>query len=354
MSKKICLTGVKSTGMPHIGNYIGAIKPAIEMSCSEEYDSYYFIADYHSLIGVHDAKLMRTYNYDVAATWLAMGLNPNKVTLYKQSDIPEILELNWIVNCFTSKGLMNRAHAYKAMVQENEKEDRDRDVGVNMGLYAYPILMACDIMILKADVVPVGADQLQHIEIARDIAHSFNNTYVKDYEKYRLYLEKNPEAKLDKSKIKLVPPQAIVREGGKLLTGLDGRKMSKSYNNHIPLFATPNELKKLINRITTDSSDPSSPKNPDESLIFDFYQEFASPEQIADLRAWYLRGIGWGDAKMELLNVLNTTLQEPREKYAELMSNTKKIDLILQEGAARVRPQAKALIKDIKETIGVL
>ena len=354
MSKKICLTGVKPTGMPHLGNYIGAIKPAIEMSCSGEYDSYYFIADYHSLIGVHDAKLMRNYIYEVAATWLAMGLDPSKVTLYKQSDIPEILELNWIVNCFTSKGLMNRAHAYKAMVQENEKEERDRDVGVNMGLYAYPILMACDIMILKADVVPVGADQLQHIEIARDIAHSFNNTYVKDYEKYRLYLEKNPEAKLDKSKIKLVPPQAIIREGGKLLTGLDGRKMSKSYNNHIPLFSTSNELKKLINRITTDSSDPTTPKNPDDSLIFDFYQEFATAKQVEDLRAWYLRGIGWGEAKMELLNVLNNTLQGPREKYAELMSDTKKIDLILEEGANRVRPQAQALIKDIKQTVGVL
>ena len=354
MSKKVCLTGIKPTGMPHIGNYIGAIKPAIDMSCTGEYDSYYFIADYHSLIGVHDAKLMRAYNYEVAATWLAMGLDPNKVSLYKQSDIPEILELNWIVNCFTSKGLMNRAHAYKAMVQENEKEDRDRDVGVNMGLYAYPILMASDIMILKADVVPVGADQLQHIEIARDIAHSFNNTYVKDYEKYRLYLEKNPEVKLDKSKIKLVPPQGIVREGGKLLTGLDGRKMSKSYNNHIPLFSTSNELKKLINRITTDSSDPTAPKNPEDSLIFDFYQEFANAEQIAELRARYLRGIGWGEAKVELLNVLNSTLEEPREKYAELMSNTKKIDLILEEGASRVRPQAQSLIQDIKQTIGVI
>jgi tryptophanyl-tRNA synthetase len=354
MSKKICLTGVKPTGRVHLGNYIGAIKPAIDMSNTGEYDSYYFIADYHSLIGVHDAKLMREYIYDVAATWLAMGLDPSSVTLYKQSDVPEILELNWIVNCFTSKGLMNRAHAYKAIVQENELEKRDRDVGVNMGLYAYPILMACDIMILNADVVPVGSDQLQHIEIARDIAHSFNNTYVKDYEKYRLYLEKNPEAKLDKSKIKLVPPQAIIREGGKLLTGLDGRKMSKSYNNHIPLFSTEKELKKLINRITTDSSDPTSPKNPDESLIFDFYQEFATPEQSEALRAWYLRGIGWGEAKMELLNVLNNMLKEPRAKYAELMSDTKKIDLILEEGASRVRPQAQALIKDIKQTVGVL
>jgi tryptophanyl-tRNA synthetase len=200
-----------------------------------------------------------------------------------------------------------------------------------MGLYTYPILMACDIMILNSDVVPVGADQLQHIEIARDIAASFNHTYG----------------------LKLKQPKGIVNEGNKLLAGLDGRKMSKSYNNHIPIFSTPKELKKLINRITTDSSDPSVPKNPDESLIFDFYQTFATKEQTEALRAWYLRGIGWGEAKMELLNVLDETLKGPREQYAELMANPKKIDLILEEGAARVRPHAQKLIKDIKQTIGV-
>ena len=331
MSKPICLTGVKPTGMPHLGNYIGAIKPAIEMANSGEYNSFYFIADYHSLIGVHDAKLLRSYIYEVAAAWLAMGLDPSKVTLYKQSDIPEILELYWLTSCFTVKGLMNRAHAYKAMVQENEELNRDPDHGVNMGLFTYPILMACDIMILNADVVPVGADQVQHIEIARDIASSFNHTYG--------------------NKLKL--PKAIVREGGKLMSGLDGRKMSKSYNNHIPLFSTEKELKKLINRITTDSSDPSVPKNPDESLIFDFYTEFASKDQIESLRAWYLRGIGWGEAKMELLSVLNKTLEEPRARYAELMANPKKIDLILEEGAARVRPSAQKLVNDLKKTVGV-
>ncbi|MBC7713940.1 MAG: tryptophan--tRNA ligase [Rhizobacter sp.] len=351
MSKKICLTGVKPTGMPHLGNYIGAIKPAIEMANSGLYDSYYFIADYHSLINVHDAKTLRTYIYEVAATWLAMGLDPKNVTLYKQSDVPEILELNWIVNCFTSKGLMNRAHAYKAMVQENEKEERDRDAGVNMGLFSYPVLMACDIMILNADVVPVGADQLQHIEIARDIAHSFNSVYVKDYEKLR---QKNPESKYKIKGSILTPPEAIVAEGNKLLAGLDGRKMSKSYNNHIPLFSTEKDLQKLINRITTDSSGPAEPKNPDDSLIFDFYQTFATAEQTADLRARYLRGIGWGEAKADLLNVLNTMLKEPREKYTELMNDTKKIDLILEEAATRIRPKAQSLIKEIKTTIGVL
>ena len=355
MSKKICLTGIKPTGMPHLGNHIGAIKPAIEMADSGLYDSYYFIADYHSLINVHDAKLLKNYIYEVAAAWLAMGLDPKKVTLYKQSDVPEILELNWIVNCFTSKGLMNRAHAYKAMVQANEEESRDKDAGVNMGLFAYPVLMACDIMILSADVVPVGADQLQHIEIARDIAHSFNSVYVKDYEKLRLKAQQADSANEFKIKGSLLnPPKAIVAEGNKLLAGLDGRKMSKSYNNHIPLFSTSTELQKLINRITTDSSGPTEPKNPDDSLIFDFYQTFATPDQTADLRARYLKGIGWGEAKADLLQVLNETLKVPREIYTELMADTKKIDLILEEGATRVRPHAQSLIKNIKTTIGVI
>lgn len=331
MSKKVCLTGIKPTGMPHLGNYVGAIKPAIEMANSGLYDSYYFIADYHSLVSIHDSKLMKSYSYEVAAAWLAMGLDPSRVTLYKQSDIPEILELHWIFSCFTIKGLMNRAHAYKTVVQENEEHKRDSDHGVNIGLYTYPILMASDIMILNADVVPVGADQLQHIEITRDIVTVFNNTYG--------------------NKLKLT--KGIVREGNKLLVGLDGRKMSKSYGNHIPLFSSEKDLKKLINRITTDSSGPTESKKPEESLIFDFYTEFATPLQIEALRAWYLRGIGWGEAKMELLSVLNKILEGPREIYAELMGSTAKIDQILEEGAARVRPKAQALIKDLKHTIGV-
>lgn len=331
MSKKICLTGIKATGMPHLGNYIGAIKPAIDMANTGLYDSYYFIADYHSLVSIHDPKLMKTYSYEVAAAWLAMGLDPQKITLYKQSDVPEILELHWMISCFTIKGLMNRAHAYKAVVQDNENLKRDSDHGINIGLYTYPILMAADIMILNADVVPVGADQLQHIEIARDIATAFNNNYG--------------------NKLKL--PKGIVREGNKLLSGLDGRKMSKSYGNHIPLFSSDKDLKKLINRITTDSSGPTEPKNPEESLIFDFYSEFASLEQTESLRAWYQRGIGWGEAKMELLSVLNQTLSGPREIYAELMANSSKIDRILEEGAAKVRPLAQELIRDLKVTIGV-
>jgi tryptophanyl-tRNA synthetase len=331
MTKKICLTGIKPTGMPHLGNFKGAIEPAINMGNSGLYDSYFFIADYHSLTSVHDNKLLKSYSYEVAAAWLAMGLDPKKITLYKQSDVPEILELHWMLSCFTAKGLMNRAHAYKALVQDNEDNSRDTDHGINMGLFTYPILMAADILILNADVVPVGADQLQHIEIARDIASAFNHHYG--------------------SKLKL--PEAKIREGGKLLTGLDGRKMSKSYNNHIPLFSSSKELKKLINRIVTDSSEPSVPKIPEESLIFEFYKEFATPEQTEALEAWYKRGIGWGEAKMELLSVLDNTLAEPRKIYEDLLAHPNKIDDILLEGAARVRPKAQSLISDLKMSIGV-
>ena len=332
MNKKVCLTGIKATGMPHLGNYIGAIKPAIEMSQTGEYNSYFFIADYHSLIGIHDPKLMKKYIYEVAAAWLAMGLDPQKVTLYKQSDISEILELNWILNCFTVKGMMNRAHAYKAAVQENESEARDPDHGVNMGLYTYPILMAADILILNSDVVPVGADQLQHIEIARDIANSFNHHYG--------------------NKLKL--PKGIVAEGNKLLVGLDGRKMSKSYNNHIPLFSSSKELKKLINRITTDSSDPTTPKDPNDSIIFDYYQTFASKVETEELRERYLKGIGWGEAKLALHSKLDQLLEVPRTIYEDYMANTKKIDLILEESHERIKPKANHLVRELKETIGIL
>lgn len=364
MSKKICLTGVKPTGMPHLGNYIGGIRPAMAMAHSGLYESYYFIADYHSLISVHDPKLLKNYIYEVAAAWIALGLDLNKATLYKQSDVPEILELNWILNCFTSKGLMNRAHAYKAQVQENEKENRDKDSGINMGLFSYPILMAADILILNADVVPVGADQLQHIEIARDIAHSFNSNYVFSYEKIRKSLEheKNTKSLGDflksnpktEATVFLNPPEAIVAKENKLLMGLDGRKMSKSYNNYIPLFASEKELQKLINKIMTDSTGPKAPKNPDDSLLFDLYQSFASEDKILELRKKYLQGIGWGEVKEELLNVLNATLKVPRENYLELMEDTKKIDLILAEGAKKVKPKAQKLLADMKKTIGIL
>ncbi|WP_417335387.1 tryptophan--tRNA ligase [Halobacteriovorax marinus] len=330
-NKKISLTGIKPTGVPHLGNYLGAIKPALEMAESSEYEGYYFIADYHSLTTIHKPDILREYIYDVAATWLALGLDPAKVTLYQQSHIPEILELNWITSCFTAKGLMNRAHAYKALVQNNEEIGKDLDHGVNMGIYTYPILMACDILFLKANVVPVGADQLQHIEIARDIASAFNYVYGEVF----------------------TLPEGKAQEGA-LVPGLDGRKMSKSYGNHIPLFLPEKKLRKTINKITTDTSAPEDPKNPDDSLVFDLYKFFATDKQVAELDAWYRRGIGWGEAKLELFNVINEHLKGPREKYNELMSDKSQIDRILLEGSEKVRPKAAAFLKEVKKAVGVI
>ena len=329
--KKISLTGIKPTGMPHLGNYLGAIKPALEMASSGDYEGFYFIADYHSLTSVHRPETLKEYIYEVAATWIALGLDPKKITLYQQSHIPEIMELNWIISCFTSKGLMNRAHAYKASTAANEENGKDLDHGVNMGTYTYPILMSSDILFLKSDVVPVGADQVQHIEIARDIASAFNHVYGNIF----------------------TLPKAKVQEGD-LVPGLDGRKMSKSYDNHIPLFLTEKKLKKLINKITTDSSEPSVPKDPDNSIIFDFYKLFATESQIIDLDKKYRSGIGWGEAKLELFNVMNDHLKGPREIYNDLMADKSKIDLILQEGAAKVRPLAAEFLKEVKIAIGVL
>jgi tryptophanyl-tRNA synthetase len=329
--KKISLTGIKPTHMPHIGNYLGAIKPAIKMAESGDYECFYFIADYHSLTSVHKGSDLRQYILEIAAAWLASGLDPSKVTLYQQSHIPEILELHWILNCFTAKGLMNRAHAYKAIVQDNETHQRDPDQGVNMGLYSYPVLMAADILFLSADHVPVGADQVQHIEIARDIAMAFNHHYGE--------LLKLPSAK-------------VQQETG-AIPGLDGRKMSKSYQNHIPLFLPQKQLQKMINRIVTDSTPPEEPKDPDTSLLFNLSGYFMNQQELADLREWYQRGISWGEAKAELFKVINRELEQPRARYEELMANPKKIHDVLEEGASRVRPRSQKLLSSIKEAIGI-
>lgn len=331
VKKKVSLTGIKPTGMPHFGNYLGAMKPAIEMANSGDFDGYYFIADYHSLTTIHKASELKEYIYEIAAAWLASGLDPKKVTLYQQSHVPEVLELNWILSCFTAKGLMNRAHAYKAITQDNESHNRDPDQGVNMGIYSYPVLMAADILFLKADCVPVGSDQVQHIEIARDIAMAFNHHYG--------------------DILKL--PQALVEENRGLIPGLDGRKMSKSYNNHIPLFLPKKKLQKMINRIVTDSTPPEVPKNPDESLLFDLFKFFGTDAEIEDLRAWYGRGISWGEAKAEVFKVIDREIEGPRAIYEELMADRKKIDRILEEGAARVRPLAHEYLSEVKKATGV-
>ncbi|GAE25392.1 tryptophanyl-tRNA synthetase [Halalkalibacter wakoensis JCM 9140] len=329
--KKTILTGIKPTGQIHLGNYIGAIKPALDLAKVPHYQPAYFVADFHGLTKIHQADEFKQLSYGIAATWLALGLNPEKVIFYKQSDVAEIFELNWILSCFTPKGLMNRAHAYKGIVEQNREMDRDLDDGVNMGIYTYPILMAADILSFQTNIVPVGKDQIQHVEIARDIAETFNHHYGETF----------------------VLPDYQVQEGTELLPGLDGRKMSKSYNNTIPLFEEPKRLQKLINKIKTDSLPPAAPKNPDTSIVFALYKEFATEAQIEKMAECYRSGIGWGEAKKELFDVMNHFLEEPRETYKELMGSPKRIDEILENGAERARAIAKPFLKEIKRKIGV-
>ncbi|MCB0419546.1 MAG: tryptophan--tRNA ligase [Bdellovibrionales bacterium] len=324
------LTGVKPTGMPHIGNYLGAIAPGIHLASQPNAESLLFIADYHSLTFVQDGEVLEKMTYEVAATWLALGLDPNKTIIYRQSDIPEIFELAWILSCSTAKGLMNRAHAYKAVVADNEQAGRkDPDFGVSMGLYSYPVLMAADILLFHANIVPVGPDQVQHIEITRDIAQKFNRTY---------------------GEILTLPDFEMGR--GVLIPGLDGRKMSKSYNNHIPLFEDSKKLRKKIMKIKTDSSAPEEPKDPENSLIFDLFKFFSGPNEQEQLARDYRNGIGWGDAKQRLYEAIERRLQEPREQYLEFMSQPEKIDHILTVGAEKARERAKRTMKEVRKAVG--
>ncbi|MDM5155515.1 tryptophan--tRNA ligase [Bacillus sp. DX1.1] len=327
MGEKVMLTGIKPTGYPHLGNYIGAIKPALEMSKNREGKALYFIADYHALNAVQDPKLFREYTKEVAATWLSLGLGED-VIFYRQTEVPEILELAWILACLTPKGIMNRAHAYKAKVEHNKEAGVDIDTGVNMGLYTYPILMAADILLFQSSHVPVGKDQIQHIEITRDIATYFNNTFGETF----------------------TLPEYIVQEEGAILPGLDGRKMSKSYGNVIPLFAQPEKLKKLIFKIKTDSSLPNEPKEPE--TLFMLYKEFATKEEVQTMREQYAIGIGWGDVKKELFRVVNRELEEPREKYERYMDEPHLLYEALESGAERAREIAKMNLAEIKKRIG--
>ncbi|OMF23988.1 tryptophan--tRNA ligase [Paenibacillus sp. FSL H8-0259] len=330
MSKEIVLTGIKPTGKVHLGNYIGAIKPALQLAGAGDCTALYFIADYHGLTFIQDRDEFRDLSYGIAATWLALGLDPERVVFYRQSDVPEIFELHWILSCLTSKGLMNRAHAYKAIHEQNIQLGVDADAGVNMGLFTYPVLMAADILLFQSDKVPVGKDQIQHVEIARDIAEGFNRIYGDTF--------KLPDYRVD--------------ENTSVIPGLDGRKMSKSYNNTIPLFETPENLKKLISKIKTDSTPPQEPKDPDTSNIFLLYKEFAAPSQVQDFRKQYLSGISWGEAKQELFQVINAALDEPRKKYNEFMAAPEQIDAILSEGARKARAIAAPLLAQVKAKIG--
>ena len=331
MSKRRVLTGITTSGAPHLGNYVGAIRPAVEASQSGDYDSFFFLADYHSLIKCQDPGIVHQSTLEIAAAWLALGLDPNKVTFYRQSDIPEIPELTWLLTCMTAKGLVNRAHAYKGAVQLNEENGDDADFGVTMGLFSYPILMAADILMFNAQTIPVGRDQIQHSEMARDIAQRFNQHYGKHF----------------------VLPEAQVGEDVAVLQGLDGRKMSKSYNNTIPLFLTEKKLKKHINKIKTNLLEPGEPKDTDDSAVFQLWQAFATEQQTAEMRQQFANGIAWGEAKKQLFELINDQLKEPRERYNQLIENPAEVEKILQQGAEKAREHSSALLPDVRKAVGI-
>ncbi|MBQ8451322.1 MAG: tryptophan--tRNA ligase [Clostridia bacterium] len=329
--KKVVLTGIKPTGTPHIGNYFGAIKPAIELINSDEFDGFYFIADYHALNSLQTSEDMKKFTRELACTWLACGLNPEKNYFYRQSQIHETAELCWILMNVTPKGLMNRAHAYKACVEANIANGKDTDDGVNMGLYNYPILMAADILLFNTKFVPVGADQKQHVEMARDIAKAFNKKYG----------------------YTLVVPQEIIKENVATLKGLDGRKMSKSYGNQIPLFCDETVLKKLISSIKTDSSLPGDPKSTDCTL-FEYMKVFGTEEKIHEMEERFANGISWAEAKSELFNMANEFLKPMREKYNYYMTHYEEVEKILEDSERKVRVIAAETLERVRKAVGVI
>lgn len=332
MSKQTWLTGITTSGTPHLGNYVGAIRPAVEASHNHERDGFYFLADYHAMIKNQDPQLLRQSRLEIAAAWLALGLDTDHVTFYRQSDIPEIPELTWMLTCLTAKGLMNRAHAYKAIVQENvDDAAADPDKGISMGLFSYPILMSADILMFKATHVPVGRDQIQHLEMARDIAQRFNHHYGE----------------------LLVLPEVVVEEHTAVLTGLDGRKMSKSYGNTIPLFDTSKKLRKAIMKIKTNSLEPGEPKEPEGNTVFDIYRAFASDEQTAQFHQAYTDGIGWGDAKQQLFELVDSVLSEPRQRYEQFMANPASVDSVLSQGAEKARALSLPYLAELRKAVGI-
>jgi tryptophanyl-tRNA synthetase len=332
MSKQRVLTGITTTGTPHLGNYVGAIRPAIQASQSADVQSFYFLADFHALIKCQDPDMVHQSTREIAATWLALGLDTDNAIFYRQSDVPEIPELCWVLTCMAAKGLMNRAHAYKASVDSNLTAGEDTDYGITMGLYSYPILMAADILMFNANKVPVGRDQIQHIEMARDIAARFNHHYGEHF----------------------VLPEAQVDDNvNAVLQGLDGRKMSKSYGNTIPLFLPEKQLKKTINKILTNLLEPGQPKDADTSPVFQIWQAFATPEQNAYMRQQFAEGIAWGEAKRQLFELINGQLAEAREKYEALLANPNHIEEVLQKGAEKARAYSKPLLEKVRDAVGI-
>ncbi len=331
-SRQTVLTGITTTGIPHLGNYVGAIRPAIAASRAADVNSFYFLADYHALVKNRDPARLHESSLAVAATWLALGLDTDRAVFYRQSDIPEIPELCWIISSVTAKGLMNRAHAYKAAVQENEEGGaNDPDKGVTMALFGYPVLMAADILMFSAHKVPVGRDQIQHIEMARDIAQRFNHIYGETF----------------------VIPEEVVDDNAAVLAGLDGRKMSKSYNNTIPLFEPAKKLRKLVMKIKTNSLEPGEPKDPDDCTLFDIYKAFATPAETAAYRKQLEEGMGWGDAKQALFEYLDAHLSGPRAEYERLVADPGHVERVLRAGAVKAREHSTALMQKVRAAVGI-
>ena len=331
MSIQRFLTGITPSGTPHLGNYVGAIRPSVQASLRADVQNFYFLADYHALIKVDDPARIQRSTMEIAASWLASGLDHERVTFYRQSDIPEIAELTWLLTCVTSKGLLNRAHAYKAAVDQNTAAQQEPDAEISAGLFMYPVLMAADILMFKAHQVPVGRDQVQHIEMARDIAQRFNHLYGEH----------------------LTLPQALIEDNVATLPGLDGRKMSKSYDNHIPLFAPRQQLKKLVAGILTDSRAPGEPKETEGSALFQIYQAFASAEETAALRQAYLDGISWADAKQVLFERIDREMAPMRERYTALMAAPDKMEEILRAGAQKARKLATPFTAELRHAVGL-
>lgn len=332
MSGEIYLTGITTTGTPHIGNYVGAIRPGIAASKDRSKKNYYFLADFHALAKAEDPERINRSTLEIAAAWLALGLDIENAVFYRQSDIPEITELTWILTSMTAKGLMNRAHSYKAMVQANEEGgNSDPDKGISMALYSYPILMAADILMFKSTKVPVGRDQKQHVEMARDIAQRFNHHYGELF----------------------VLPEPEINENTAVLAGLDGRKMSKSYNNTIPLFADEKELRKLIMKIKTNSLEPGEPKDTKDSTLFDIYKAFATAAEVRDIERRYAEGIAWGEMKQALFEYINDQIKPARDEYRRLIDDPSQVEGALCKGAKKAREVSAPFIEKIRYAVGI-
>ncbi|MDB5827210.1 MAG: tryptophan--tRNA ligase [Variovorax sp.] len=325
------LTGITTSGTPHLGNYVGSIRHSVRHSLAPGVESFFFLADYHALIKVDEPARIPQSTLEIAASWLACGLDPERVTFYRQSDIPEIPELTWFLTCVTGKGVLNRAHAYKSQLDKNIARGEDPDTDVTAGLFMYPVLMGADILMFNAHKVPVGRDQVQHIEMARDMGQRFNHLYGAHF----------------------TLPEAEIDDAVATLPGLDGRKMSKSYDNTIPLFAPRAQMQKLIAGIVTDSRAPGEAKDTEGSALFQIFQAFATADETAALRKAYAEGIGWGDAKQLVFERIDRELAPMRERYEALLNDPAQIERILLAGAEKARQLSRPFMTRLRHAVGL-